>query len=367
MPHEVFHSTFAQICATTLAIMLAFYGILGVNLAQQAQVFRQNIIQNLGNVDTEMKKFSYITEPLLSPWSNWSIPFDIEYNTYLILKKEKWQNSPTEILNPTVESILSNFTQAEEMDNEMRDWLQQRNITRFLTNYLDVNFNLHDLVQMIFQELPPPPAQIDRYHVICFVNQTFPDGESYFRDWEKRFDQYYSGISEIRSRLSETLAGISEAYLDDSKTTSQTLEILIKENTTDTFTIQTLQNIIQYDIAFASYYQSIFDALLGIHSQITSTIEDMEIYHRIYNLAFSEISIPVLVMVISGVGVPMTLLGMSGYIDSHRKTWEYKRGWRRHWHIIYLVVLIVMVILFVIGAYWTVNVLWRQISELYLS
>jgi hypothetical protein len=359
--------------------MLAFYGILGLNLGQQAQSCRQTIVQSLGNVDSSVKGFSYIVEPLLTPESNWSIPFDIERNTGMILKKESWQTSPAEVLNPIVECILGNFTKAEQMDNEVKDWLQSMNVTRFRTHYLEVIYSLHDLIEGIYREFPPPPAQFDKWNVISFVNHTFPEGENTFRDWAERYEYYHSGISEIRSRISEALAGISEAYLDDSKMDSQTLEMLIRENRTDYWTTRSFQNMIRYNIAFASYYQSIFDSLASINSQVVSIVVNMERYHRIYSLAFIDIVAPVVMMILSGVVIPMSLLGASEYIDRHRMSgFSFEKTERngkiafkirrRCWGLyIYLAVVLVSIILFVISVYWATSVLWRQISELYLS
>jgi hypothetical protein len=163
------------------------------------------------------------------------------------------------------------------------------------------------------------------------------------------------------------LKGISEAYLDNAKMDSQTLQMLINENRTDDWTIRTFQDEIQYRIAMSSYYPSLFDSLFNIYSQITSTLANMERYHQIYNLAFSDILAPVITMALTGVAIPMALLGLSGYIDEHKSKWNTCANWRRWWHYIYVAIIVVSIIIFVIGTWWTIKVLWSQISELYLS
>jgi hypothetical protein len=367
MPDENFHSTFAQICATILAIMLAFYGILGVNLAQQAQVSRGNILQNLGQVDTALRDFCDITEPPITSWSNWTISSDREYNVYMITQPETWHNSPVEVLNSTVAPIISNFTEAERMDNEVRDWLQHMNVSRFFTHYLLAVFSLHDLTLGIYREFPPPPVQYSGWHITRFVNQSFPEGETVFKNWAERCKLYFAGIAQIRSQIDRALKGISEAYLDNAKMDSQTLQMLINENRTDDWTIRTFQDEIQYRITMSSYYPSLFDSLFNIYSQITSTLANMERYHQIYNLAFSDILAPVIMMALTGVAIPMALLGLSGYIDEHKSKWNTCTNRRRWWHYIYVAIIVVSIIIFVIGTWWTIKVLWGQISELYLS
>jgi hypothetical protein len=94
-----FHSTFATIAVTVLSIMLAFYGIMVINLAQQAQVIKEsvqasnekaqaseeNAVSYLRQTDDAIRNFVYTTEPRLAS-ANWSIPMDQE-NKYLRSKR----------------------------------------------------------------------------------------------------------------------------------------------------------------------------------------------------------------------------------------------------------------------------------------
>jgi hypothetical protein len=277
------------------------------------------------------------------------------------MDKERWQNSPTEILNPTVENILGNFTNAQQRDNDMRDYLNQMNVSRWITNYLEVIFSLHTLVNGIYHEFPPPPGLADYWHVVDFVSIAFPKDETTFRNWSQRFELYYSGVSEIRSRIGSALQGISEAYLEDSKSQSQTLEWLIQQNRTDDWTVNSFQDAISYDIGMFSYYTSIFDSLSNIHSQVAGTVANMDLYNRVYSLAFSAILGPVILTAVTGVAIPMLLLGISGYIDGH------KANWKPWWRWIYFLIVAVSIIGFLVGLSLTVDVLWHQISQLYLT
>ena len=361
MSGESFHSTFAQISATLLAIILAFYGILGVNLAQQAQMYNSNVNQNLLNVENAIWELSYITKPPVTSWSNWTIPRERENNAYMIVRRENWNNSVTEVLNPLVEDISNNFSKAEQMDNEVRDWLTQTNRSRFLTNYLFVLWSLDDLVDGIYEEFPPPPAQYDYWHVVRFIDITFPENETVFRSWAARFGLYSSGISDIRQRISRELNGISEAYLDDARMESQTVDMLISLNRTDERTLLNFQEMIRYDGEMSSHYTSIFDAISVIYSQVKSTVTNMDMYHRIYDLAFSDIQWPVIVTSISGVAMPMAILGTSGYIFKHRNIWSRKQRFG------YCLIVAISIVVFVAGLSWTIDVLWRQIRQLYLT
>lgn len=352
----------AQVCVTILAIMVAFYGVLVIYLGQQARAYREEIIQNLQQVDTSVKSFSYITEPLLSSSQNWSIPIDQENNAYMITKEETWKDSPIEVLNSTATAIVNNYTQALEMDKEVKDWLESLNVTRFRAHYNLAIFSLKRLIWMIYMEFPPPPGEYTVWYVQSFVNSNFPACEAAFLSWAERYGLFYSGVSKIRSKIDSALQGIAEAYLDSAKLTSQSLEKLLQENRTDDWFISSYQEMIQYDIAMSTYYRSVFESLGNINSLVNVTVTNIQRYNRFYSLAFSDFWIPVVGMAVSGVVIPMTFLGLSRYIDFYDSCYKIQGHW---WRWSYIT--IVCIVLFVIFTIWGMNILWHQILELYFA
>jgi len=356
MVNKEFYSTLTQVCVTILAIMVAFYGVLVIYLGQQVHTYQEEIIQNLQQDDVAVRSFAYITRPPISSWENWSIQMEQESNAYMITKEETWENSPVEVLNSTATHIVNNYTQALEWDEEVRDWLESRNVTRFLAHYNLAIFSLNELIHMIYEQFPHPPAEYTLWYVQTFVSSDFPTCETAFLSWAERYSLFYSGVAEIRSKIGHALQGISEAYLDSAKLKSQTLEQLLQENRTDDWLISSYQELIQYDVAMSTYYTSLFESLSNVNSLVSVTVASIQRYHLFYSLAFSYIWIPLVGMAVSGVVIPMIFLGLSDYIDSYKTKWHW---WR--WSYI----TITCIVLFVIFTIWSVTILWDQIYHLY--
>jgi len=338
--------------------MIAFYGILVVYLGQQVQSYREDIVPSLEQVDTSVGSFSYIVRPSTIVWANWSIQMDRESNAYYITSEDTWKDSPVEVLDPIATCIVNNYTEAMEWDEEVRDWLESRNITRFRAHYNLVVFSLNDLIHMIYREFPPPPGQYSFWYVQNFVNTNFPSCETSFLRWAERYSLFYSGILEIRSKISSALRGISEACLDSAKVYSQLLEDAIRENRTDDWFIESYQEMIQYEIAESTYYDSIFDSLSNIDSLVSASVTRIQRHTQFSSIAFSELMFPVIGMAMAGVVVPMAFLGVGDYSDSYKIKGYSLRAFR-------IVCTIACIALFVIFTYWGINIIWRLIYELY--
>ena len=101
--------------------MVAFYGGLLIYLGQQAQTYREEVVQKLENIDASVRRFSEITEPPISSWTNWTAGNEREHNAYMIIEKETWKNSPIEVLDTIATWIITNYTEAVKMDESVRD------------------------------------------------------------------------------------------------------------------------------------------------------------------------------------------------------------------------------------------------------
>lgn len=343
---------------TILSITVAFYGVLVIYLGQQAHAYQEEILQNLQQCDVAVRSFAYITRPSPVSWDSWHIQMERESNTYDIFRKETWEDSPIEILNLTATYIVNNYTQALEWDEEVRDWLESLNITRFRTHYIFAVFPLNDLIYMIYREFPPPPGEYGIWYVQSFVRSDFPACETAFQSWADRYRLFYSGISKIRLKIGSALQGISEADLDSAKLMSQSLEELLKENRTDDWLVKSYQENIQYYVAMSTYYISIFDSLSNINSLVEAIVVSIQRYHLFYSLAFSNVWLPFVGMAVFGVIVPMILLGLSDYIRIYEIKWPW---WR------WFYVTIASIMLFVIFTIWSIRIMWDQICFLYFA
>lgn len=353
--NALFYSVLVRVCLTTLAITLAFYGGLVVYLGQKALEYRQEVIQGLQSTDAAVKGFSDFTKPVW-PGSEWVIPMDRESNTFDIMYPESWGNSPTEILSPIAKNVVDNCTRAYQEDQRVIDWLESMNVTHFLAHYNLAIFSLHDLVYALYREFPSPPGNYTLWGLECFVRSDFPDCKEAFLSWAQRYDVYYAGVSQIRSQIGSALKNVSEAYADSAKLASQRLEQARKENTTDSWYIETVQKEILYYTDWSVYHSTIFERLKEIQTQADVTTEMILRHERFFYLAFSSVFYPVLLMAFTGVVIPMALLGLGEDLDKWR---PWGKNVRR-------ALTAACIIGFVLCLHIVLNVLWEQISVLYL-
>ena len=245
------------------------------------------------------------------------------------------------------------------MDEEAREWLESLNITRFLAHYNLAVFSLNRLIYMIYREFPSPPVQYGMGYIQSFVRTDFPSCETAFLRWAERYGQYYSGILKIFSMIRSSIQNISEAYLDSAKLQSKTLEELLKENRTEwEWHIKTTQELIQYYDAMPTYYKSIFESLSTINFLVSTTVIEIQRYNQFLNIAFSDLTTPLVMMALTGVIVPMIFLGLGDYIDNYR----FKRYSLR---ILRIACTIISIILFVFATYLGIKSIWQIIYELY--
>jgi len=338
--------------------MIAFYGIFIVYIGQEARSCSEGIIQNLQQIDSSIKSFSYITKPSSE---NWRILVERRNNIDLILENETWKESPVEILKSIAIFIVNNCTEASKMDEKVREWLESLNITRFPAHYNLAVFSLDRLVYMIYREFPSPPAQRIGYYLQSFVRTDFPACKTVFLKWGERYTQYYSGILEIFLMIRTSVQNISESYSDAAKLASQTLEELRRENRTEwEWHIKTTQELIQYYNAMSTYYESIFESLSTIYSLVLDTTAKIHRYDEVLKSGFSQVTPPLIQMALFGVVIPMIFLSLGEYIDNFKIKGHSLR-------ILRLICTIVFIILFVNALCRGIKVIWQIIYLLYFS
>lgn len=167
---------------------------------------------------------------------------------------------------------------------------------------------------------------------------------------------YYSGVSQIRSEISPALQNISEAHIDSAKLDSQRLEQAIRENETDTWYIENLKTFIDYRTAQSTYYKAIFDEVREIDTSVSVATNAIHTHDQFFGLAFSNLYYPLSIMAITGVIIPMVLLGLGENIDARGSRWIQSRR----------ILTAVCIIAFCASTMWIISVIWQQFSVLYL-
>lgn len=368
--NKEFHSTFATIAVTVLSIMLAFYGIMVITLAQQAQTINQNeqsskenTVRYMRQTNDAITSFAYTTEPPLSSSDNWSISMKQDDNIWKIVSPyEKVDMSFSAISSSYVDSILGNYSEAEREDEAIREWLNSLNITRFEASYLLAEFNLRDLVNMLYTQFPSPPAYENESRAIIFIDSSFSSSTS-FSNWFQNYTVFYDDVSAIRSRINESIAGISQAYLDAAKLDLEELDQLKQENNTNSWIIESTGETITYDKAMSAYYPAVFETLDTIFSSGTSAeanINQYNLYVSQYKVIYEVAGFPSVLwsvgLMTSSVLISMTLLGCANSFES-------KFGSKK-WLSAYKGLILLSIVLFVIGIMLGWFVLGTQISRL---
>jgi hypothetical protein len=222
---------------------------------------------------------------------------------------------------------------------------------------------------MLYTQFPSPPAELNETSALIFIDADFSHPTS-FLNWLQQYKVFYDGVSGVHSRINDSVEGISQAYSDSAKLLSEELDQLKKENNTDSWTIQSLGEIMAYDKAMSAYYPSVFRPLDTIFSSGTSAevcinqygnyLNQSESYDQQYyairSLAFSGILPPVALMAF-GVVIPLILLGQAN-------RFEHKLDIRK-WRYIYNIMIVFSISFFVIGTIWGSYVIWAQIYSIF--
>jgi hypothetical protein len=368
--NKEFHSTLATISITVLSIMLAFYGIMVITLAQQgqtiyqnAQTSKENAVSCLRQTNDAIRTFAYTTEPPFGSSDNWTISIRQDSNVRMILNPYgKINMSFSAISSSYVSSILGNYSEAVREDEAVREWLNYLNITRFKASYNLAEFNLHDLVNMLYTQFPSPPTYRNESQSIIFIDSSFSNTTS-FSNWFQYYTVFYDDVSDVHSRINDSIEGIGQAYLDSAKLLSEELNQLKKENSTDSWAIQSLGEIMTYDKAMSTYYPSVLESLDTIFSSGTNAKSHIDQYNLyleqyavIYDLAAFSTVAGSLVLMASSVGISMFLLGLANWIEPKLDI--------RKWRYVYNTMIVFSISLFVIGAILGWYVLGTQISRL---
>ncbi len=378
--NKEFHSTFATIAVTILSIMLAFYGITVITLANQAQqtvtseqscnanslTSENDTVNCLRQTDGAIGNFVYTTKPELTS-ANWSITMEQENNLQMVF--DKFYVPSYNVVNSDINSILGNFTEGLQMDESMTDWLAQNNVTHFEANYVLAIINLDELIHVFYEQFPAPQATINQSQIVVFIDDNFSKIQP-FLNWFQEYQSFYQNVSDAHSKLNDAIKGISQAYMDSYTMDSQAITQLQQNNVT--WAIQGLSEIMAYDKAMSTYYPSIFGFFDTIFSSannaslsfdlyksyVNQSQSYQEQYNALHDVAFSNVFSTVLNMAISGVFLPMSLLGLANSYQS--KLEKSKRA-----RYLYFAIIAVYILWFAIATIIGMNTLWAQITKIF--
>ena len=196
-------------------------------------------------------------------------------------------NTPVSTLtSSSVSSLLGNYSEAVTQDETIREWLNSLNVTRFKASYNLAEFSLHKIVLTIYQQFPSPPAYRNESNAIVFLNSSFTQ-RSNFTNWFESYKIFYDDVSPLHSKINNTIAGISQAYLDSATLQLQTLDYLQKNNLATARDVESFGEMITHDKAMATYNPSIFQALDSIYSSGTNS----EAYIEQYKLGVEQYNV----------------------------------------------------------------------------
>lgn len=295
---------------------------------------------------------------------------DQEENLRVLLDPYKSEYMPSnDVVNADVSSILGNFTEGLQMDESVRDWLSQNNVTYFVADYVPAIINLDDLIQVFYEQFPSTPAKQNASLAIIFIDDNFSNTQP-FLNWLEKYQSFYQGVLDAHSRISIAINSISQAYLDSATMDSQAITQLQQDNAT--WAIQSLSEIMAYHKAMSTYYPSVFGSLDTIYASATNAedcINQYNVsnsayegytkqYNAIYDLATSGILPFVISMAIFGIVFPLGLLGLANWYESRLEDKKVRYT--------YYILIAISIFGFVVPTVLGINVLWTQIHKLFL-
>lgn len=300
-PNEmVFYSTLCAASSTILAIFMAFIIAYFIYSQQKRDELSINIQSELQNLDSMFHRYSSLREYSTRDWFPTS-------NYILIMQKETWDTSPSNLFDDEVNAIEEEFRKSSE---------KYKGLFPTSTVFLPVKFNVHGLFQKIYLELPRPPG-ITRQEGAAtyfekFVRDDFPDCEIEFSKWAIKFEKFRAEVISVYSRLRPTFGIMQEVREKDIERSLSLFES--RKGPSEIADVgQYLRTHIEYLKGTSQYYDAFFLSLNSLANKVREISQNIK-YYRNYERnrpsLFSWSSLCIILAAVFGIILP--LIELSG-------------------------------------------------------
>ena len=269
---KAFYSTLCSISSTILAIFMAFiigYFIYTIQKQDELSIHIQSELQNL---DTMFHRFSSLREYSTRDWLPTS-------NHILIMQKETWDGSASNLLDDEVRLIEEEFN---------RVMTKHQGLFPTSAVFNQVQSHVHGLFQKIYLELPCPPGIVRKEGSLTyfekFVRDDFPACEIEFAEWANKFQKFRAEVINVYSNLRPTFGIMQEVREKDIDRTigrlgtPQNLKDLIKIDI-DNISLGT-KTYIEYLKNQSEYYDAFFLSLNSLGNKVSEITRYVDYYRN---------------------------------------------------------------------------------------
>lgn len=303
-----YFSTLTGIAVEILVFVIAFYGAYLVYLRQQRDKYREELVDEFQELDRIISQWSILESIPVS----WHPPL----GKYLqILERESWEKSPMETLKDILKKLDRTFDETRKKEKEFRTKAGGR-LVAGPALYLEVKFALHNLVQTIYREFPPPPGDYKvspppgeiPFSVKSFVRYDFPDNRKLFLTWAKRYDIFFGDLYRIYYRIRPIIKTLKEVHIESIEQTKKAIIELEKIGRLHQWTRDALRESQEYSTAELDYYGQVFQFLGKMKHEIDGIKDKICTYDNYFYKDKRKTVATLLVMALTGIVIPLSVL-----------------------------------------------------------
>ena len=302
-----YFATLASISAEIIALAITFYAGYLVYLREQRDKYREELVKDFKELDRTIFQWSVLEEYPIS----WCPPM----SKYLqILEKESWKESPLESLKDVLEKLDQTFMETHKEEMKLRSQTKGY-LPAAPALYNRVKFALHDLIQQIYREFPPPPGDYKvseppgeiPYAVKSFVRCDFPHNRESFIAWTKRYDAFFEGLYTVYYRIKPIINKLKKVRRESAEQTKKYIMNLEKIGGLS-WAISSLRESEEYSITEINYYEQFFQFLGKMRHKIDEIKDKIATYDNYFYKGKYKTIFSFAVMVLTGVFIPFTVL-----------------------------------------------------------
>jgi len=300
-PYEkVFYPTLCAASSTIIAIFMAFIIAYFIYSQQKRDELSIHIHSELQNLDSMFHRYSSLREYSTRDWFPTS-------NHILIMEKETWDRSPSNLLDDEVRLIEEEFN---------RVMTKHQGLFPMSAVFNKVKFHVHGLFTKIYCELPSPPGIVRKEGPVNyfekFVRDDFPACEIEFEKWANKFQKFRAQVINVYSRLRPTFGIMQEVREKDIERSLAMFES--HKGPSEIADVgRHLRTHIEYLKGTSQYYDAFFLSLNSLGNKVREISQNIKYYRNYERNSPSLFSWSSLCIILASVfGIILPLIKLSG-------------------------------------------------------
>lgn len=224
------------------------------------------------------------------------------------------EGSLLESLESTLKKLDQVFVEAHKKEDELRSKIEGH-LPAVPALYNKVKFVLHDLVQQIYREFPPPPGDYKvseppveiPYAVKSFVRSDFPKNRETFNAWAERYNIFFEGIYTVYYRIKPVIDKLKKVHRESFEQTKKYITDLEKMREFS-WAASSLKECEEYSLREVEYYEQFFQFLGEMKDKIDEIKDKISTYDNYFYKGKWGTFLSLVVMTLTGLLIPFVVL-----------------------------------------------------------